>query len=401
MGKRTPKKRTASDELRGAARLVTDATIGISDVIESMHRTIGGGPAVLGRPLEGLVRLLTAPVYVNVRSVTRAVGAGVDLALSHLATALGDNAPSREREAVIAALNGVLGDYLAQSGNPLAIDMRLRRDGAPLELEARALRESIPDAGAQVVVLVHGSSMSDLGWRRNGDDFGAALARDRNLCPLYLHYNSGLHISTNGHAFAELLEQLFVAWPCPIEKLVLVAHSMGGLVSRSACRSGEAAGHRWRRALDAIVFLGTPHHGAPLERGGAWLHFLMGVSRYSAPLGRLARIRSAGVTDLRFGFLVDDDWQGHDRFAPRRDRRKPLPLPEGVRCYAIAGTTSAPGARVRVGDGLVPVDSALGRHKDTAMDLGIPPSRWRIVSETGHLGLLESSEVYARILEWI
>jgi pimeloyl-ACP methyl ester carboxylesterase len=400
MGKRRTTKK-ASDELRGAARLVADATIGMSEVVESMHRTIGGGPAILGRPLEGLVRLFTAPVYSSVRAVTRAVGAGVDRVLAQLAPALGDGAPGPEREAVIAVLNGVFGDHLAQSGNPLAIDMRLRRDGAPLELEAGALREAIPDARAAVVVLVHGSSMSDLAWRRNGDDVGAALARDRGLCPVYLHYNAGLHISTNGRAFAELLEQLFAAWPCPVEKLVLVAHSMGGLVSRSACHAGEVAGHRWRRALDAIVFLGTPHHGAPLERGGAWVHFLMGVSRYSAPIGRLAKIRSAGVTDLRFGNLVDDDWQGRDRFAPARDGRKPLPLPDGVRCYAIAGTTSAPGARVLRGDGLVPVDSALGRHKDPAMDLGIPASRCWIAHATGHIALLERPEVYAKILEWL
>jgi triacylglycerol esterase/lipase EstA (alpha/beta hydrolase family) len=73
-----------------------------------------------------------------------------------------------------------------------------------------------------------------------------------------------LHISANGRAFATLLEALVAAWPAPIEELAIVAHSMGGLVSRSACHFGEAAAHAWRRKLRKLVCLGSPHHGAPL-----------------------------------------------------------------------------------------------------------------------------------------
>src|SRR5690606_10057172 len=115
--------------------------------------------------------------------------------------------------------------------------------------------------------------------------------------------------------------------------LAIVAHSMGGLVTRSACHYGMVEGHAWVRRLRALVFLGTPHHGAPLERVGNWVEVVLGSTRYSAPIASLARVRSAGVTDLRFGYIVDEHWQGRERFEIGRDARTPVPLPEGVDCY--------------------------------------------------------------------
>ena len=148
---RTPKTaRTPIDDLRGATRLAVEATRGVTDLVEAMHHNIAGGPSILGRPLEGPTRLLTGPVYGSIRGVTRMVGAGIDVALAQLARLLApllaESAPGLEREAVIAALNGVLGDYLAQLGNPLAIQMRLRHGGHPLELERQALRLALPRA---------------------------------------------------------------------------------------------------------------------------------------------------------------------------------------------------------------------------------------------------------------
>src|SRR5208282_1045482 len=107
--------------------------------------------------------------------------------------------------------------YLLETGNPLALDMRFCQGGRPLELEKEALRAALPGAGGKVLVLVHGSSMSDLGWNRAGHDHGAALAHDLGYTPIYLRYNSGLHISTNGRSFDGLLERLVNEWPVPIE----------------------------------------------------------------------------------------------------------------------------------------------------------------------------------------
>jgi hypothetical protein len=393
-------------DLRGASRLAIEATNGVAAVVEAMQHGIGAGPAVLGRPLERPVRLFTAPVYGGIRGVTRTVGRGIDATLARLepvvAPLLGTGTPGPRRDALIATLNGVVGDHLAASGNPLAIEMQLRRDGRPLALDAPALRRALPEATHRLLVLVHGSCLNDRQWARRGHEHGAALARDLGYTPVYLHYNSGLHVSANGRAFAALLERLVAAWPTRVDEVVLLAHSMGGLVARSACHLGEAARHRWRRKLRALVCLGTPHHGADLERGGSWVDVLLGVSRYSAPLARLGKIRSAGVTDLRHGYVLDEHWAGRDRFGHRLDDRVPLPLPAGVRCYAIAATRSAPGTAAKLrSDGLVAVDSALGRHARPELTLAFPEAHRWIAHGANHLALLERRDVYARVRAWL
>jgi pimeloyl-ACP methyl ester carboxylesterase len=391
--------RNQADDLRGASRLAVDATTRVTGVVEAMHNTIGGGPAILGRPLAVPVQLVNRLVYGSIRLVTRLVGANVDRILAPLAHLVGAGVPGPEREAVIAVLNGVIGDYLAETGNPLAIEMRLRNAGQALDLERAALRARFAQAGGRLLVLVHGSSMTDRQWLRRGHDHGAALARDLGYTPLYLHYNSGLHVSTNGRALAAMLKQLVGEWPVPVDELVLLGHSMGGLVIRSACHYGEA--HAWRRKLAKLVCLGTPHHGAPLERGGNWLDVLLQVNRYSAPLAPLGKLRSAGVTDLRFGNVVDEHWLGRDRFALGADPRDGLPLPAGVACYAIAGTTSPEGRSNVFGDGMVPVESALGRHDEAHLHLEFPEDHQWIGHGIGHLDLLCRPEVYAQLLGWL
>ena len=384
------------DDLRAASRLAVDATEKVTDVVEAMHTTIASGPGVLGAPLSKPMKLINGLVYGSIRGVTRLVGRGIERALEPLTPWLGESAPGPERDAVQAALNGVLGDYLAETGNPFAIQMRFRHEGQALTLEREALRTSFAQATGRVVVLVHGSSMSDLQWLRLGHDHGRELAA-LGFTPVYLHYNSGLHVSQNGTEFAALLEQLVAAWPVKLESLTLLAHSMGGLVSRSACHAGE--GMAWRGVLKHLVTLGTPHHGAPLERGGNWVELLLGVSRYSAPLARLARLRSAGVTDLRFGNLVSADWEGKDRFALEHDARVVVPLPAGVACFAVAGSTSAEGSKRPLGDGLVPVESALGRHRDAARVLAFAGES--VFFGCNHLDLLSRREVFGQIAKWL
>jgi pimeloyl-ACP methyl ester carboxylesterase len=401
----TSKPRNHVDDLRGASRLAIDATRGVTAVVEDMHVAIASGPAVLGQPLALPVRLATRPVYGMIQGVMKLVGNSIDLVLAPLAPLFGASVPGRQREVVLAVLNGVLGDRLQEQQNPLAITMAMRHDGEPLELVPEALRRAIPTARGKLVVLVHGLCMTDGQWLRPGHDHGAALARDLGYTPVYLRYNSGLHVSTNGRELAALLEQLVAAWPVAVEDLVILGHSMGGLVARSAVRAGDEAGHAWRRQLRTLIMLGTPHHGAPLERGGSWIDLLFGASRYTAPFARLGQIRSAGITDLRFGNVVDDDWHGLDRFAPTGDRRRGCPLPAGVRCCAIAGTLATeagdrPLDRL-TGDGLVPVASALGRHPNPELTLAFSDDHRAIAFTTSHLDLLGSPIVYRTIRSWL
>jgi hypothetical protein len=246
--------------------------------------------------------------------------------------------------------------------------------------------------------------VNDDRWSREGHDHGAALERDLGLTSVYLRYNSGRHVSTNGRELSRLLETFIAGGPVPSPELTIVAHSMGGLLTRSALHFAAGAGHSWPRSLRSVVFLGTPHHGSPLERGGNLVQAALGVSPYSLPFARLGKIRSAGITDLRHGNLLDDDWEGDDRFAHRGDTRRPLPLPPGIAFFAIAATTTKesarPGSRL-AGDGLVPVESALGHHVDPERTIHFAPSRTWVARGMHHFDLLGRPEVYARIREWL
>ena len=315
---------TASD-IRGAGQLAIDATIGLTDLVESLHHNISRAPGILGEPTRAPTNGITGIVYRSIRGVSRLVGSGIDALLGRLVPLIAQRPSSAEREAVIAALNGVLGDHLAETGNPLAITEQLRHEGKPLQLDAQSLAAAMPKATGKIVVFVHGLCMNDLQWRRNGRDHSAALCADARFTPVWLHYNSGLHISSNGRLLAGMLDALLQAWPVPVEELAVVAHSMGGLVSRSAHHYGTRAGHGWMRRLKKIVFLGTPHHGAPLERGGNWIDVVLDASPYTAAFAKLGKVRSAGITDLRHGSLLDEDWARRDRFA--RSPRSPRPFP--------------------------------------------------------------------------
>ena len=188
----------------------------------------------------------------------------------------------------------------------------------------------------------------------------------------------------------------------PVEDLVLLGHSMGGLVARSACHySEQPPAGMWRSKLTKLVCLGTPHHGAPLERGGNGLQVLAGFNRYIAPLGRLGKLRSAGITDLRYGAFLDEHWSGRDRFEPGGDTREVVDLPAGVTCYALAGTMSIRGRHHPLGDGLVTVASALGRHRDPRRALDFPAENTYLVTGTGHIELLGNPEVYRTLKSWL
>jgi pimeloyl-ACP methyl ester carboxylesterase len=398
------KLRVHAADLRGVSRLTIDGIAGVVDLVEAMHYNIASVPRILAKPKRDRTTGITRLVYRSIRGVIGLVGHRLDRLLKRLEPLLGERSTWPGREALLAALNGVLGDYLAASNNPLAITMRLRRGGMPLPNERLPLAAAIPQVGGKLVVLLHGLCMNDLQWKRKGHDHGAALARDLAYTPVYLHYNSGLHISTNGRAFAEQLETLVQIWPVPLTELVLIGHSMGGLVARSACYYGALERQEWLRRFDKLVFVGTPHHGAPFERGGNWVDTLLGSNAYSAPLARLGKIRSAGITDLRFGNLVDEDWKKRGRFERSGDLRVAVPLPEGVACYAIAATTGKTAGDVSdrlIGDGIVPLASALGRHANPRLALTFDESRQWVAYGINHLDLLSRREVYAQIKRWL
>lgn len=391
-------------DVRGLTRLGFDGVVGVTDIVEAMHHTIAARTLPLGAAPAGRTSGITGFVYRTVRGSTRIIGKSCDVLLRALAPPAKPGLSTPAREATLAVLNGIWGDHLVASGNPLAIPTSLRVAGRRIDPRSDDLAAVFPQASGRVVVLAHGLCMNDLQWTRDGHDHGRALARDLGMTPLYLHYNSGRHVSDNGRDCAELLDVLLARWPVPVEELVLIGHSMGGLVLRSACHQAALGGQRWPATLTRLVFLGTPHHGAPLERGGRWVDTLLGISPYAAPFARLGKARSAGITDLRYGNLQQADWQHRDRHSQRQDDRQPTPLPDGVQTFVVAGVKAPTlsGARgVRRGDGLVPLASALGEHRDARHALAVPASRQYVATSAGHWDLLSRADVYVQLRDWL
>lgn len=401
----TPAQHNRVADIRGAGRLLFEAGVHVTDLVESMHGTIAGLGGLVPGASNERTRGITGFVYRCVGGGIRLAGKGLDTALVPVAALTGTRERPATHETTLAVLNGVLGDHLAATGNPLAIRMSLRREGAVLELTAGAIRRAIPAAKGRVLIQAHGLCMHPRHWASGGRDQVAAVGHDLGYTNLHLHYNSGLHIAANGRLLAGMLETLVAEWPVPLEELVIVGHSMGGLVARSACHYGEAAGHAWPRRLSKLVFLGTPHHGSPLERAGNGLDSLLGLSPYTRPFRRLGRVRSHGITDLRFGILLEEDWRDLDRYAPmRKDPRTPVPLPAGVACYTAAAVRAErPVGRAAqfLGDGLVPLASALGEHDEARFALDFPAAHRWIGSGMGHFELLSSPQVFAQVGRWL
>ena len=181
---------------------------------------------------------------------------------------------------------------------------------------------------------------------------------------------------------------LLRVWPHAAPRVVLLAHSMGGLVARSALHKAPRAA--WTRRVSDLVCLGTPHFGAPLEKAGRGVDLLLDAAPYAAPLARLGKVRSAGITDLRHGLDAD------------------VGLPPGTRCWALAGLLGegdGKGARGLaphvLGDGLVRLNSALGRHRDPARRLPFPEAHQWVAEGVGHLDLLSSRAVARQLRAWL
>lgn len=383
------------DMLTGVKNLSESAVIAVSEISESLHQSI----ASLGGLLDSSeqTRGITGLVYGHVRGITRLSSALLDPPLRLLGARLPQLAQSEATLAVIAALNGVLGDHLQAIHHPFALAMSLRANGEdvlPQHLAARTQSNT-----GTINLFVHGLCMNDLQWQRRPGSYGDILHRHLDTPAVYLRYNTGLHISQNGKYLAELLQEVDAHLP-PHVQLNILAHSMGGLVTRAALHTAETQHMVWPRRVRHIAFFGTPHHGAPLEKVGHWIDHLLDFTPYSRPFARLTRLRSSGINDLREGFIVERDWQsGHTGSA----QRTAVPLPAHIACYSFAASTTAkqPSGKKQPGDGLVSVASALGQHAQTTQDLHIPATQQHLITHANHMDLLshpEVAEVLLRVL---
>lgn len=382
--------------IQGLGRLTIDAILAVTDIVESLHKRIDPISRTFTAPDKERVSGIGGLVYRHIRGVTELVGKSIDMPLAKVSKSIGTPPFSPSTEALLSALNGVLGDHLENRKNPMAITMRIRKNGE--ELDSTHLSDIIMKSNGKLLIMVHGLCMNDLQWQSEGHDHGARLAEEFGMTTLYLHYNTGRHISENGKQFAELLESL-TKLTCKNLEINILMHSMGGLVSRSALHIGETEQYQWPKQLKRLIFLGTPHHGAPLEKAGNWIDLILGKHPYTLPFARLVKIRSAGITDLRYGNVQESDRQTKDRFEFIGDQRSPLPLPNYIQCFAVA-TSADENIKHPLGDGLVTINSALGKHIDPAFDLNFPEKRTWVRGGVNHMQLLGDKGVYQALKSW-
>jgi pimeloyl-ACP methyl ester carboxylesterase len=310
----------------------------------------------------------------------------------------------RRTNLAVSALNATIGDRLADSDSSLAIHMALRSDNQDLPALSGALATAYPDPTCKLAVFLHGLGETENSWRLNGRKpdpevtitYGSRLAADAGFTPLYLRYNTGLHISVNGKLLADLLTSLFSAWPTPVEEVIMVGHSMGGLVARSACYYGERSGDPWIPSVRHVFYLGSPHLGAPLERVASYSTWALSGTELTRPLASLINRRSAGIKDLRFGYVVDDDWSDCDPDACLRSHRHNVSLLSSAEHYSISATISS---RQRhplgwiFGDLLVPPASAHGHHPRNR-NVDFPRDHRYHLGNSHHFDLLNHPDVY-------
>lgn len=279
---------TSRNEVRDAAGVVSEAIdivskpeqathSAISDTVFGTLRRAGLGPA--SRPVQLVHDGISAGVYTAVRGIGKLAGAGVGVAA---VVAKGDDwrpITSRASGAVITgAVNGLVGDHMVALDNDLAVPMTLHTatvhdeyDELPRDPEhLRAVVADHPERDlGHVVLFLHGLGETEHAWRlygeaSAGEGYAERVASAIGAVPLLLRYNTGLRIADNGAALSLLLTDLVDRWPVPIRRVDLVGHSMGGLVLRHTCHHAVATGAPWASAVRRMIYLGSPHRGAPL-----------------------------------------------------------------------------------------------------------------------------------------
>jgi pimeloyl-ACP methyl ester carboxylesterase len=321
-------------------------------------------------------------------------------------------AASKQRtNLAVATLNAAVGDRLCDANSALAIRMALRSDGCDVRIRRDTLEAAYSDATPKLAVFLHGLGQTENSWKLHADEYyqdatvtyGSRLAVGSGYTPLYLRYNTGLHISDNGKRLADLLTAVVTAWPTPVEEIVIVAHSMGGLVARSACHYGEQTEEPWIPAVRHVFYLGAPHLGAPLERLTSYWTWALSKTELTRPLASLINRRSAGIKDLRFGYIVDDDWSDCDPDTYLKSHRHNLPLLSTANHFSISATITT-GPRHPLGwifgDLLVPPASANGFHPRNRHIPFEVDHRYHL-GHSHHFDLLNHPAVFDAIEAWL
>jgi pimeloyl-ACP methyl ester carboxylesterase len=396
-----------ADEARELVRLAFDEAAGAFDGLQSIHGSIaervfrrtGAG----GAPAHWIHDRVTGAVYGGLKASVVGAGRIADAGLSRRPRVL-SNTP--RGAAVVAAINGLIGDTLERHQSPLHQPMALRVAGEPVGTSRAELAAAYPQATPRIAIFLHGLMETEFSWRwgsrETGESYGTLLERELGLTPVYVRYNSGRRISENGRSLADLVEQIVAGWPVPVSEVALIGHSMGGLVARSGAYQAELDRKVWPTLVRQVVSLGTPHMGAPLEQVVHYASAGLNMLPETRPFSRFLRRRSGGIRDLRQGSLVDDDWRDRDSDALRAEACAEVPLLSGAtHCFVTATITRSPRHPLGrlIGDYLVLQPSGSGRSRTRR--IAFDEEYGHHVGGAHHFALLNHPAVYDKLRVWL
>ncbi len=389
----------AGDAVGGVAAQIKDVHTGIA---ERVFASIGPGSEPVRAIHAGITTGVYAAVRTGVSALVRAGALSVGAATAPDAPRIDDTPRGR---LAVGALNGAFGDLLARRGSALTVKMALRRRGQDVAVTRAALAEACADARPRLAIFLHGLCETDDAWKLRSDRFvpyADRLETELGYSALYVKYNSGLHISENGRELSELLAGLVEQWPVEVAELALIGHSMGGLVSRSACHYG--AGSEWVGRVRHVFTLGCPHTGAPLERVTNAASSAFARLPETRAIARALNLRSAGIKDLRYGYVIDEDWFGHDPDEYLRNTGREIPFLTSANHYFVCATLSRephrPVGRL-IGDLLVLHSSAWAHGGAAGQRLRFPVDNYRHYGGATHFDLLNHPAIYDQIRRWL
>jgi pimeloyl-ACP methyl ester carboxylesterase len=310
---------------------------------------------------------------------------------------------ARAGRVAIGALNGAFGDRLEHQHSALAVQMTVRRGAEAVELDPDAVRAAFPEATARLVVFLHGLCETEEAWSFWSREvpYGPRLRVELGYTPVYIRYNSGRHVSDNGRELAQLLDQLTSVWPVPPEEIALIGHSMGGLIARSACHQG--AGRPWVTQVRHVFMLSCPHLGAPLERAAHAASAALAVLPETRSMATALNARSCGIKDLRYGYLLEEDWFGRDPDQFVRRMASEIPFLETADHYFVSASLSRnpDGLAGRLVGDLLVVGSSAWAQAGRGKRLAFPIDHYCHVSGVHHFQVLNHPAVYNQIRKWL
>lgn len=380
-----------------------------SAISERVFTVVSGGSGVVKRAHDAA----SAGVYGALKLGGKGAGAAISAAGrvaggAEERTTISDSGLGRGAQA---AINGLIGDRLEEGGSPLAVRMALRLPHRDVECTRESIEAAFERTTPRLAIFVHGLCETEEAWwlgtKADPDaeepaprTYGQKLRDDLDFSPLYLRYNTGLHISENGRRLSRLLEELCREWSVEVQEVAVIGHSMGALVARSACHEAVEEGRAWVGRTKHVICLGAPNTGSWLEKvvnvGGAAFKRIPETK----PFVDFLELRSDGIRDLRFGYLRDEDWLDKDRDEPLRNHSSPLAPVPGIGYHFVSGCLTSSERHplaAAIGDVLV-------RKASAASPLGPdgkPHGDSRHVQGASHFHLLNHPRCYGHIREWL